>query len=113
MPELTIDAAVEQVVKTSGDRDALLAAAGALADLLGYRLVPKAAAPLRAGDRVRLLRLLRDLPGIKAGTCGEVIDLPFGDTVDVLFDGQPYPMLCGREDVELVVERDAAPGWSA
>jgi hypothetical protein len=41
MPEPTIDAAVEQVVKTSGDRDALTAAARELAGLLGYDLVPK------------------------------------------------------------------------
>lgn len=38
----TIDAAVEQVVKTSGDRDALTAATRELAGLLGYELVPMA-----------------------------------------------------------------------
>lgn len=108
MPELTIDAAVEQVVKTSGDRDALTEAARVLAGLLGFDLVPKAPVPLHVGDRVRLLR---DLPGIKAGTCGEVIDLPFGDTVDALFDGQPYPMLCGRDDIEPVVEQDDEAGY--
>lgn len=99
----TIDAAIEQVVKCSGDQDALMAAVRALADALGCQLTPKPAAPLNVGDRVKLLR---DLPGIKAGTCGKVIALLFGDTVDALFDGQPYPMIYGRDDVELVVEDD-------
>lgn len=104
----TIDAAVEQVVKASGDPAALTAATRELAGLLGCDLVPKAPAPLHVGDRVRLLR---DLPGIKAGTCGNVIALLFGDTVDALFDGQPYPMLYGRDDVEPVVEQDDASGY--
>jgi hypothetical protein len=103
MPEPTIDAAVEQVVKTSGDPDALLAAVRSLADALGYQLTAKPLPLLHVGNRVRLLR---DLPELKAGTLGEVVDLCGKATVDVLFDGRPYPMLYGREDVELAPDGD-------
>jgi hypothetical protein len=63
MPETTaqhveIDAAVEQVVKASADRDALTEAVRGLAGMLGYRLVadapePPAAAMRRAADALR------------------------------------------------------------
>jgi hypothetical protein len=95
-PDVEIDAAVERVVKASGDRDALTEAVRVLARLLGYGLVVKTAEPLAVGDRVRLLR---DLPETKADTLGEVVGLLI-EGVDVQFDGQPYPMLYGREDVE-------------
>jgi len=41
MPEPTIDAAIEQVVRTGGDQDALTASVRELAGLLGYVLVAK------------------------------------------------------------------------
>jgi hypothetical protein len=104
MPE-PIDAAVEQVVKCSGDRDALTVATRELAGLLGFELAAKPLPRISVGDRVRLLR---DRAGVRAGACGEVIDLIRAAAVDVLFDGQQYRMLCRREDVGPVVEQDDA-----
>lgn len=103
-----IDTAIEQVVRDSSDPDALLAAVRGLADLLGHQLTPKPLPALCVGDQVRLTR---DLPQIKAGTEGQVIDVLSDITVDVLFDGRPYPMLTRREDVEPIDGRDDTAGY--
>jgi len=105
-----IDAAIEQVVKAgSGDPDALVEAVRVLADAMGFELVAKVPPALAAGDRVRLLN---DHPGVKAGGLGDVVGL-LGATVDVHFDGQPYPMLFGRRHLELVGKPDETAGYES
>jgi len=104
-----ISDAIEHLVRVNvSDRDALVTALRELAELVDHDLTPKALPSLSIGDRVRLLR---DLPGLKASTEGEVIDVLSDITVDVLFDGEPYPMLTRREDVKPVVKQDDAAGY--
>jgi hypothetical protein len=109
MRDTAINDAIEHLVRVDvNDRDALAEATRALADTLGYELTPKPLPTLSVGDRIRLLR---DLPGLKAGTEGEVIDVLNDRTVDISFDGQPYPWLSRREDVEPASVQDDAAGY--
>ncbi len=113
MNDATIDAAVEQVVKTSGDRNALLTAVRGLADVLGYKLAPKPLPSLSVGDRVRATS------GEFTGAVGTVFDIdpeytagPVLAHLDAGQCGRPYPVAHGFLPEELdPVPADDAVGY--
>jgi hypothetical protein len=114
MPEPTIDAAVEQVVKNSSDQDALTAATRELAGLLGFDLVPKAPAQLNVGDRVRATS------GKFTGAVGTIADIdpeytagPVLTHLDAGQCGRPYRVAHGFQLEELEHESHPADGHDA
>lgn len=110
MPEPTIDAAVERVVKSSGDPDALLAAVHSLADALGYQLTAKPLPVLHVGDRVRAISgEFTDAVGTVADIDPEYAPRPVLVNLDAGQCGRPYPVAHGFQPEELGRETDADP----
>lgn len=106
MPETTIDAAIEQVVKSSSDPDALLAAVRGLADALGYQLTAKPQSGPSVGDRVRVLAGAQEgLEGVVSWVQADSL-LPF----EVAFESETHSWY-GADEIEPVVEQDDA-AWT-